>query len=244
MGCVSSNVRHVDAVSQQVTLENASLVGSKAFNDVPETVVPRPRSKQRLSQNIVTENFDKDIRDYYDIDKQTVLGSGISGSVRICVHLATGNQYALKSLTKKKVKAEKLLRLKEEIQFMADLDHPNILRLNEYFETNDVIYLVLDLCRGGELLDRLHEQKGHHYSERIACKYVHTMLSAISYCHAHNIVHRDLKLENFLFENDTSDSELKLIGALLNIKPIIVFKVSLTDFGLSHYFAPQEVLHR
>jgi calcium-dependent protein kinase len=244
MGCVSSNVRHVDAVSQQVTMENASLVGSKAFNDVPESAVPRPRSKQRLSQNIVTENFDKDIRDYYDIDKQTVLGSGISGSVRICVHLATGNQYALKSLTKKKVKAEKLLRLKEEIQFMADLDHPNILRLNEYFETNDVIYLVLDLCRGGELLDRLHEQKGHHYSERIACKYVHTMLSAISYCHAHNIVHRDLKLENFLFENDTPDSELKLIGAFICIRFDNVIKVSHVDFGLSHYFAPQEVLHR
>jgi calcium-dependent protein kinase len=55
-------------------------------------------------------------------------------------------------------------------------------------------------------------QKGHHYSEKLACHYIHTMLSAVAYCHAHKIVHRDLKLENFLFESEAQDSELKLIG--------------------------------
>ena len=77
------------------------------------------------------------------------------------------------------------------------------------------------LYRGGELLDRLQMQKGHQYSEKIACHYIHTMLSAVAYCHAHSIVHRDLKLENFLFESEAQDSELKLIGkiylCLLNV---------------------------
>ena len=97
---------------------------------------------------------------------------------------------------------------------MAYLDHPNILRVHEYFENKDVIYLILELCEGGELLDRLHHQQGHHYSEKVACRYIHTMLTAIAYCHANNVVHRDLKLENFLFENGSPQSELKLIGKI------------------------------
>eukprot|EP01038_Epipyxis_sp_PR26KG_P008096 gene8096-10967_t len=184
------------------------------------------RASQHFSQNIVIENQGRDIRDYYDIDKMPTLGSGISGTVRTCVHKSSKIKYALKILTKKKLAVDKLAQLREEIQFMADLDHPNIIRLNEYFETNDCIYLIMELCKGGELLDRLHEQKGHQYPEKVACKFVYTMLSAITYCHSRNIVHRDLKLENFLFEDSSPTSELKLI-----------------DFGLSHYFKPQEVLH-
>lgn len=165
-----------------------------------------------LTQNIIKSNHEKDIRDYYDIDHQPVLGSGISGQVKICTHKATKLQYALKSLSKRAVPREKLARMKDEIKCMAMLDHPNILRVHEFFENKDVIYLILELCRGGELLDRLHQQQGHHYSEKVACRYIHTMLTAIAYCHANNVVHRDLKLENFLFENESPSSDLKLIG--------------------------------
>ena len=141
-----------------------------------------------------------------------MLGSGISGQVKIGVHKETRIQYAIKSLSKRNLRADKLARLQEEIRCMAQLDHPNILRLHEYFENDQVIYLVLELCTGGELLDRLHEQQGHHYNEHTACRFVHTILTAIAYCHSHNIVHRDLKLENFLFEDESPDSDLKLIG--------------------------------
>ena len=145
-------------------------------------------------------------------------------TVTVCVHRKTGIKYALKTLLKKKVKQNSLEKLRVEIKIMAMLDHPNILRLHECFETLDKIYLVLDLCTGGELLDRLHLE--HHYSEKVACKLIHTMLAAVRYCHDHNIVHRDLKLENFLFENEEYGAELKLI-----------------DFGLSQHFEPEEVLH-
>ena len=91
-------------------------------------------------------------------------------------------------------KPEKLVQVRCEISIMSQLDHPNILRLFEYFETEHEIFLILDLCKGGELLDRLHEQTDHRYNERTACKLIFTMLSAVRYCHAHNIVHRDLKL--------------------------------------------------
>ena len=153
-----------------------------------------------------------DIRDFYTIDDQPVLGTGFSGAVGICIHKATGVKYALKTLHKNRVKQHQLQQLKDEIAIMQDLDHPNILRLHEYFETEDVIYLITQICSGGELLDRLHAQEHCHYSEKVACGYMYTMVSAVACCHSHNIAHRDLKLENFLFESKYSNAQLKLIG--------------------------------
>ena len=167
-----------------------------------------------------------DIRDFYTIEHNRILGTGISGSVKTCVNKLSGVKFALKTLNKRLLKKDKLDALRQEIRIMAQLDHPNILRLHEYFETADSIYLILELCTGGELLDVLQRQNDHHYTEHVACRLVHTMLSAVRYCHEHNIVHRDLKLENFLFINEEPEAELKLI-----------------DFGLSQHFAPLEVLH-
>jgi calcium-dependent protein kinase len=73
------------------------------------------------------------------------------------------------------------------------LDHPNVIKLYETFEDSDNIYLVLELCTGGELYDRLHAQEGRHYREPEAARLVFKMLSAIAYCHKRGISHRDLK---------------------------------------------------
>eukprot|EP01035_Chromulina_nebulosa_P020856 gene20856-27032_t len=230
MGCCMASSHVVgSAEKKNDTAAKPSGITFDEHRYIPSTPFPdssKRRSKQHLTQNIVIGNENKDIREFYDIDNLPVLGSGISGSVKICIHKTTKIKYALKTLSKRKLQPNKISKLKKEMQIMADLDHPNILRLQEYFETRENIFLVLELCRGGELLDRLQMQKGHHYSEKLACHYIHTMLSAVAYCHAHKIVHRDLKLENFLFESEAQDSELKLI-----------------DFGLSQYFNPEEVLH-
>lgn len=123
------------------------------------------------------------------------------------------------------MKKDALENLRQEIRIMAQLDHPHIIRLHECFEDKKCIRLILELCTGGELLDRLHAQPAHKYNEQVACGYIHTMLTAISYLHEHNIVHRDLKLENFLFESPSQDSQMKLI-----------------DFGLSQYFTENEII--
>jgi len=184
------------------------------------------RAQQRLIENMVHEEFNRDIESVYHTKKTEVLGSGLCGIVRVCIHKQTKIQYALKTLDKTKVKdATNLNSLKNEIRIMALLGHPNIVRLHEYFESPDKIYLVMELCGGGELLEHLNRQHLHKYPEKTACKLVRSVLGAIRYCHEHNIVHRDLKLENFLFENRNSDAELKLI-----------------DFGLSQHFQPTEVL--
>jgi len=224
MGCGTSSA----AVNRGNSAGSSSGSSSRDAEKSPTTIQEEIKSKRAMQSfvtNLVTEIRDRDIRDFYDIDSTAVLGTGISGEVRIAIHKATRTEYALKTLNKKKVKEEKLQQLKEEIRIMTLMDHPNILRLQECFENKNVIYLVLELCRGGELLDRLHAHKGSQFTEKVACRYIYTILSAVRYCHAQNIVHRDLKLENFLFEDESPESALKLI-----------------DFGLSQHFKPNETL--
>jgi hypothetical protein len=202
-----SHDSHQQSKDQFQNMKQTSEHSTKAYIKQPifEEKLEEEPSKERSHDEL-------DIRDFYTIDDQPVLGTGFSGAVGICIHKATGAKYALKTLHKIKLMPEKLQQLKDEIAIMQDLDHPNILRLHEYFETKDVIYLITQICSGGELLDRLHAQEHCHYSEKVACRYMHTMVSAVACCHSHNIAHRDLKLENFLFESKHSDAQLKLIG--------------------------------
>lgn len=113
-----------------------------------------------------------------------------------------------------------------QIIYMGKQDHPNIVRLEEVYESHSEIYLVQEVCKGGELFDRLDEQPDYHYTEAQCARLVKQMLSSVRYIHLKGIIHRDLKLENFLFSDVDPDSELKMI-----------------DFGLSKHFTFGEVHH-
>jgi len=170
--------------------------------------------------------FGRPIEETYDgVHGGTVLGSGISGIVRLCTHKLTGVKYAVKCLDLGLLETDQALeQLRNEIYIMCSLDHPNIVRLEEVYESLTEIYLVMELCHGGELYDRLEEQPDYHYTEEECAYLVKQMLSALRYLHSKGIVHRDMKLENFLFASKDVDSELKMI-----------------DFGLSKYFTSGEV---
>ena len=172
--------------------------------------------------------FGKPIEEVYDgVHDGPVLGSGVSGLVRLTKHIATGVKYAVKCLDLGLVGTKAgLEQLREEIFIMCQLDHPNIVRLEEVYESHSEIYLVQELCLGGELFDRLDEQPDYHYTESECARLVKQMLSAVRYLHSKGIIHRDLKLENFLFSSTATDSELKMI-----------------DFGLSKHFRFGEVHH-
>ena len=152
-----------------------------------------------LRQNVVHIEvpFGKPIEEVYEgVHTGPVLGSGISGLVRLVTHKATGLKYAVKVLDLGLVDTgEGLRQLREEIFIMCQLDHPNIVRLEEVYESQSEIYLVQELCLGGELFDRLDEQPDYHYTEAECARLVKQMLSAVRYLHSRGIVHRDLKLE-------------------------------------------------
>jgi Protein kinase domain len=156
------------------------------------------RADGNLRENVVHFEvpFGKPIEEVYEgVHTGPVLGSGISGTVRLVTHKATGIKYAVKVLDLGLVdNGEGLRQLREEIFIMCQLDHPNIVRLEEVYESVSEIYLVQELCLGGELFDRLDEQPDYHYTEAECARLVKQMLCAVRYLHSKGIIHRDLKV--------------------------------------------------
>ena len=83
--------------------------------------------------------------------------------------------------------------LEDEIKTLRRLDHPNVVRLYDCYLTTDDFFMVLDLCRGGELFDRILARE--HYSERQARIAFAQLCEAVGHCHRHEVVHRDVKPE-------------------------------------------------
>ena len=141
-----------------------------------DKMIDEKRDAENMSQRVVRIEvpFGKPIEEVYDgVHDGPVLGSGISGMVRMITHRATGLKYAVKCLDLSLVDTEEgLKQLREEIYIMCQLDHPNIVRLEEVYENQNEIYLVQQLCLGGELFDRLDEQpdcKFDHGIHRVSC---------------------------------------------------------------------------
>jgi len=119
---------------------------------------------------------------------------------------------------------------------MKHIDHPNIIRLYETFEDHRNIYLVMELCQGGELFDRIIEEG--HFTEKDAAVLMKQIFSAVHYLHSNCVMHRDLKPENFLFLNKKPTSPLKIIDFGLSCRFNVGDSAS-TKAGTPYYVAPQ-----
>ncbi|XP_022774798.1 calcium-dependent protein kinase SK5-like isoform X1 [Durio zibethinus] len=161
------------------------------------------------------------LTDHYSTGKK--LGQGQFGTTYLCIHKSTGQQYACKSIPKRKlICQEDYEDVWREIQIMHHLsEHPHVVRIRGTYEDQLSVHLVMELCEGGELFDRIVE-KGH-YSEREAAKLIKTIVGVVETCHSLGVMHRDLKPENFLFDTIEEDAALKA-----------------TDFGLSVFYKPGE----
>ena len=103
-------------------------------------------------QDIIQKNEGK-LRDHYRIGK--VLGNGAFGEVRMCIHRGTGAQRAVKVLRKSNMDEDEKRMLFNEINILKELDHPNIVKMYEFFEDDKRYYLVQEICKGGELFDEI-----------------------------------------------------------------------------------------
>jgi calcium-dependent protein kinase len=168
------------------------------------------------------------IEDAYDIDKSSVLGSGYNGQVYMATSLgaatsANKTKYAVKGFQLIGASKEKLEELESECEIFLSMDHPHVARLTDVFETETKLTLVMECIEGGEVFKRVQAKK--RFSEPDAATAVWQMLLAVNYIHSHGIAHRDIKLENFLYESKDSD-HLRLI-----------------DFGFSKIFKPNTLMH-
>lgn len=155
----------------------------------------------------------------YLVDRE--LGRGEFGVTYLCIDRDTRELLACKSISKRKLRtAVDVDDVRREVAIMRHLPKSSsIVTLREACEDDNAVHLVMELCEGGELFDRI-VARGH-YTERAAAAVARTIVEVVQLCHKHGVIHRDLKPENFLFANKKENSPLKAI-----------------DFGLSIFFKP------
>ncbi|XP_076867167.1 serine/threonine-protein kinase SIK2a [Brachyhypopomus gauderio] len=155
---------------------------------------------------------------FYDIER--TLGKGNFAVVKLARHRITKSEVAIKIIDKTQLDAANLEKIYREVEIMKLLDHPHIIKLYQVMETKNMLYLVTEYARNGEIFDHL-ASRGR-LSEADARRKFWQILSAVAYCHDQGIVHRDLKAENLLLD------------AHMNIK--------IADFGFGNFFRPGEPL--
>ncbi|KAF8395496.1 hypothetical protein HHK36_019442 [Tetracentron sinense] len=174
-----------------------------------------------LQVDSVLQRKTGNLKEIYSLGRK--LGQGQFGMTFLCVEKATGKEFACKSIAKRKLTTEEDVEdVRREIQIMHHLaGNPNVISITGAYEDAVAVHVVMELCAGGELFDRI-IQKGH-YTERKAAELARIIVGVVEACHSLRVMHRDLKPENFLFVNHEEDSPLKTI-----------------DFGLSVFFRPGE----
>lgn len=238
MGCVPSRSHRIESSFGAVSLpeaQNSSLICSDI--NPADNVTAKISAEERT---IRTARIIKNATVYerYEFSPDRILGTGISGEVREAVSRTTGDHVAIKTLSTINLTQKKFDMLFNEVEIYIRLDHPNICKLLEVYEDGSAVHLVMELCTGRELYERLAQLR--RYTERDAADVAMQMLEAINYCHAHNVCHRDLKLENWVYASAASDSPLKLID--FGMSKVFNEGVPLTAIHGTVYYVAPEVL--
>ncbi|KAK7396788.1 hypothetical protein VNO78_17947 [Psophocarpus tetragonolobus] len=193
-----------------------------------------------LEEESILKRKSGHFKEQYNLGEE--IGNGQYGTTFICTEKGSGKKYACKSIPKVKlVTDDDVEDVRREIEIMHHLEGcPNVISIKGAYEDAVAVYVVMELCKGGELFQRIVE-KGH-YTERKAATLARTIVTVVEGCHSRGVMHRDLKPENFLFLHHNEHSTLKAIDFGLSIffKPGDIF----TDVVGSPFYIAPEVLKR
>ncbi|XP_021345181.1 serine/threonine-protein kinase BRSK2-like isoform X2 [Mizuhopecten yessoensis] len=169
----------------------------------------------------------------YKLEK--TLGKGQTGLVKLGVHCVSGKRVAIKIVNREKLSESVLMKVEREIAIMKLIEHPHVLGLYNVYENKKYLYLILEHVSGGELFDYL-VKKGR-LTPKEARRFFRQIISALDFCHSHNICHRDLKPENLLLDDknnirvaDFGMASLQVEGSMLE-----------TSCGSPHYACPEVI---
>ncbi|XP_048104764.1 ribosomal protein S6 kinase alpha-1 isoform X1 [Alosa alosa] len=171
-----------------------SFVATTLLEEEPEEPPPQPLHP------VVQQLHGKSIlfSDGYVLKED--IGMGAFSVCKRCVHKTTNTEYAVKVIDKSMTDPS------EEIEILLRYgQHPNVITLKDVYDTGKEVYLVTELMRGGELLDRILKQK--FFSEREASSVLHTITKTVEYLHSQGVVHRDLKPSNILYVDESGNPE-------------------------------------
>ncbi|KAL3815792.1 hypothetical protein ACHAXA_001686 [Cyclostephanos tholiformis] len=192
---------------------------------------PHPIEKKVVEEEkaFITGVF-RDVSSKYEIS-DTIVGSGGFGEVRECYNKTTGKIYVVKSILKPdRTNISKVNLIRNEILLLHEAHHPNIVELQDLFEDDKYVHIVMERCTGGDLFDRVvsenpRQLRSHAEAVKYETQIAHVMrsiLHVLKYLHSKSIVHRDIKPEHFLLTTDERKTQ----------------KIKLIDFGLARKHKP------
>ncbi|XP_061358201.1 CDPK-related kinase 4-like [Gastrolobium bilobum] len=154
-----------------------------------------------------------------------------------------GQSVAVKIISKAKMTSAIAIEdVRREVKMLKALSgHKNLVKFYDAFEDVNNVYIVMELCEGGELLDRILD-RGGRYPEDDAKAILVQILDVVAFCHLQGVVHRDLKPENFLFVSKDEDAVMKVID--FGLSDFVRPDQRLNDIVGSAYYVAPEVLHR
>ncbi|XP_028294511.1 serine/threonine-protein kinase 33 isoform X2 [Gouania willdenowi] len=188
-----------------VSQANMNPVSARSSKDAVEIDVPVIRLKS-----------DAELKEIYEFGKE--LGRGSFGVVYEATNIETQTTWAIKEVCRPKIGSSKAEMLWQEIHILKQLNHPHVIHLQGVYCTSANIYLVTELCKGGDLKQLLKQRQ--FLTEDETRNVISSLSDAVVYLHRKGIVHRDLKLENILVKKGVDQDDCQI-----NIK--------VTDFGLS-----------
>ena len=160
------------------------------------------------------------VRSVYEFGK--LLGEGSFGKVYRVTHKVSGEQRVCKMIARQKGKGGmKMEEILQEIESMAMLDHPNVIKVYEYFVDTDAVMQIMEPCEGGELQDRVESFRRDgkaSYDEAFICDVMKQTLRALAFMHSQKFMHKDLKPQNIMMVEKGSTS------------------IKVIDFGLAELF--------
>jgi serine/threonine protein kinase len=170
------------------------------------------------------------------------MGVGSTSKCYRCVRKGDGREFACKVIDKRQVEMKfsgLLDQFYVEIKVLQTLNHPNIIHLEDTYESNERIYIIMELMKGGELFDYVVEKCT--LSEEEASIFVRKITSAVAHMHNQDIIHRDLKPENLLLTHKGNNAEVKIID--FGLAKVMCEPVASSFLGTKGYLAP-EMLQR
>ena len=246
MGCIQEKKEPIRPIKYEQKEKDNVVTKDIKMTKLPDNIVSSSTKEnkidiyqnptiQKTNTEKITVNTGRYVNDSGRLEEHykvlNKLGQGTFGSVYRVVHIKTDLIRAMKMIKKNAINLQDDDRMfLKEIQILIQIDHPNIIKIYEYFQDETYFYVITEFVSGGELYDTISKWK--NFNEDKAAYIMRQLLSAVNYLHSHNIVHRDLKPENMMVEKtakskdkDPKDSK---ISEIINIK--------LIDFGTCNYF--------
>jgi calcium-dependent protein kinase len=218
---------------------------AKGDGKKPTTETPT-NTYERGYDTIPYDNFISESKRDPKLDYQfgNTLGSGTYGTVIKVKHIQSGDIRAMKKIPKSSLTTdERARKMVNDILILKKLNHPNILKIFEFYQDTHFYYITMEFCQGGELFERMHANS--HLCENEAANAIRQVLEVINYSNEQNVSHRDLKPENIMIDTKSTGSSsyiVKIIdwGCAAQYVP---GKFMTALVGTPYYIAP-EVINR